>query len=216
MCKFERNLPFPCLIRYPMSSQNRFAILDLDSESIPESPPIVEQPPISIPIPFPVAVPVPLPAKKDAVRVWDFKEETLSEKREWNLETRSKKKHSPFSRYAFREEERPKLTVPRSYAFRDDSPPPETQKTTSPASPQHPPSHTITPPPPEEFPKLSDYERPQSPPYPPDDGWYPTLAERVRLAMERKELQEKMGETKVISMDTTIPIQTRLFKKLSL
>jgi hypothetical protein len=90
--------------------------------------------------------------------------------------------------------------------------------------PQYP---TVVTPPPvdmvkeEDFPKLSDYNRPQTPPYPPDDGWYPTLAERVRLAIQRSDEESarmayEQTEKKVINMDTVIPMPTRLAKNLTI
>lgn len=193
------------------TNTNRFALLDVDS-SDEEREPVVEQPPVV----------VPLPVAPTSSRNWNLDESRPTEIREWNLEKTSSRRRGPFSRYAFRDEERPKVAAPRGYGFRDESPPREAKKPNSPSSPVSP--HPLPPLPPSpplptntlsEFPKLSEYNRPCTPPYPPDDGWYPTLAERVKLAMERQEIQAKT-ETKVIGMDTVIPMPVRLNKNLSI
>ncbi len=202
---------------------NRFALLSMDDEdevdnSTSQEPNVihVEQPPITIPLPLP---------EPKAIRKWGVQEGRPVNTRQWNLEDeKGKSKRGPFSRYAFRDEDHAKSRAPRVYAFRDDSPSPETRKTVSPVTPQYP--SAVTPPPltvdslkEEDFPKLSDHVRPQTPPYPPDDGWYPTLAERVRISIQRTDeesarLAEQQAQKKVINMDTVIPMPTKISKNL--
>jgi hypothetical protein len=74
----------------------------------------------------------------------------------------------------------------------------------------------------EEFPKLSDYQRPQTPPYPPDDGDYPTLAERMKRSIE-KELQAEaearfkpIDPMETFEMTSVIPMRTNLSGKFTL
>jgi hypothetical protein len=198
---------------------NRFAMLSMDDDEqdLDRQEPnvtLVEQPPITVPLPV-----------TQATRKWGVQEGRPDTTRQWNLEKEAtKSKRGPFSRYAFRDEDHARARIPRTYAFRDDSPSPETRKTVSPVTPQYP--SAVTPPPvvvdsmkEEDFPKLSDYMRPQTPPYPPDDGWYPTLAERVRISIERSEeesvrLAEQQAQKKVINMDTVIPMPTKISKNL--
>ncbi len=202
-------------------SSNRFAMLSMDddcSDTELQREVMVEQPPVTVPVVH----------TQDMTRKWTLQEGKPERTRDWNLDTekdKQKGKRGPFSRYAFREDTHgSRIRPPRTYAFRDDSPPPESLKPVSPVTPQYP---TVVTPPPvdvskeEDFPKLSDYNRPQTPPYPPDDGWYPTLAERVRIAMVRSDeesarLAEEKSQKKVISMDTVIPMPTRLSTNLNI
>jgi len=204
------------------STQNRFAMLSMDDDSSDaeiQKESLVEQPPVMVPLP----VEQPRP---DVTRKWTLQDGKPERTREWNLDTEKTKgsgKRGPFSRYAFRDDTHgPRIRPPRTYAFRDDSPPPESLKPVSPVTPKYP---TVVTPPlvdvskEEDFPKLSDYNRPQTPPYPPDDGYYPTLAERVRIAIQRSDedsarMAYEQTEKKVINMDTVIPMPTRLSKNL--
>lgn len=197
---------------------NRFALLSMDDDELEEQdmPKVihVEQPPITVPLPAPTAT-----------RKWAVQEGRPETTRQWNLEAeKTKHKRGPFSRYAFRDEDHARTRMPRAYAFHDDdSPSPESQKPVSPVSPQYP---SAIPLPPvavdslkqEDFPKLSDHVRPQTPPYPPDDGWYPTLAERIRVSIERSEeearFKEEQSQKRVINMDTLIPMPTKISKNL--
>jgi hypothetical protein len=215
------------LFSYPCSEMNanRFAMLSMDDDELDEQDnPVaqvhgepkmvyVEQPPITAPVPV-----------THAPRKWSVQEGRPDVTRQWNLDTeKPKNKRGPFSRYAFRDEDHARARVPRTYAFRDEeSPSPEAQKPVTPVTPQYP--TAFTPPPvdvakEEDFPKLSEYMRPQTPPYPPDDGWYPTLAERVRLAIQRSDeeaahVADQEAKKKVINMDTVIPMPTHLSKNL--
>lgn len=66
----------------------------------------------------------------------------------------------------------------------------------------------------EEFPTLSDYQRPQTPPYPPDDGDYPTLAERMRRSIakeaEAKATFKPIEPMETFEMISVIPMRTNL------
>lgn len=66
----------------------------------------------------------------------------------------------------------------------------------------------------EQFPKLSDYMRPQTPPYPPDDGDYPTLAERVKRSIEKDDSFKPIEPVQTIEMMTVIPMRSTLIGKL--
>ena len=201
------------------ATTNRFAMLNLDDsdeESMKEV--IAEQPPVSVPLPI-------MTSGRDHLRTWNLKDGRPSEVRDWNVDTGTHRhrRGGLFSRYAFKDDMKPKVVgdrPPRQYAFREDSPPPESLKPVTPNAPATPPYYGTPPPPPalpEEFPALSDYQRPQTPPYPPDDGWYPSLAERVKIAMEKQEIQDKSAaaaERRVINMDSVIPISTVLAKNI--
>ena len=196
-------------------SNNRFAMLSMDDDnSDGETTKKLVVPEEKKKEPEPVNV-----REKDRQtekeRTWNILEGKPENTRQWNLEGHGKR--TPFSRYAFRDEDYTKHRAPRTYGFRDDSPPHEKKKYVSPVSPHYP--TAITPPlietsiglTTDNFPTLSDYNRPQTPPYPPDDGWYPTLAQRIRVAMERKEAElPEISSKKVINMDLVIPMPTRL------
>lgn len=198
------------------TTKNRFAMLCLDDDSSDEGgveQTMAEQAPV--PVPVPVAV---------APRTWSLQEGKPERTRDWNLESeKNPSKRGPFSRYAFRDDNHPsRIRPPRTYAFRDDSPPPETQKPVTPVTPCYAPPSPVPPPveemklSEEEFPKLTDHIRPMTPPYPPDDGYYPTLAQRIRDAMEKKAEEPSMTDKKTINMDTVIPMPTRLSKNLGI
>lgn len=186
---------------------NRFSLLYVDDDSSDLEEEVKVEP-----APAPQAE----NSKVDQFRQWNLHEGRPENVREWNLEKpKSHKNYGPFSRYAFRDEEKPK-GLPRKYAFRDDSPPPESVKPGSPTSPL---KQALSSP--EEFPALSDYVRPTTPTCPPDDGWYPTLVERIKKAMEdrsesEKTSAEKTQDKKTIHMDSLIPMQTHIPGNLNL
>lgn len=185
-----------------LANQNRFAMLSMDDDD--EEKVVVKEQVLEKPV---SAVPVSETREKELKKKWNLNEGRPESVREWNLEApKTQGRRGPFSRYAFRDDDHGK---PRAYAFRDDSPPAETRKPVSPEPFQ---SKVVSE---EEFPTLSDYVRPMTPPYPPDDGWYPTLAERIRVAMERKEAP-KVEDKKVFNMDTVIPMPTRVNTTLHL
>jgi hypothetical protein len=204
--------------------KNRFALLNMDDDDLEKEQEMVQQVQGAVTVP----VPVPIEETTKPVRHWHLNEGRPDNVREWNIDrTKPPKRNGPFSRYAFRDDEKSRPYIPRKYAFHDESPPPESIKPVSPIPTMTvvpPPlfSNSVTPPPDdlkitnqEDFPKLSDYMRPTTPPYPPDDGWYPTLAERIKKAMENQE-EVKSSEKKVINMDTVIPMPTRLAQTLPL
>jgi hypothetical protein len=201
-------------------NMNRFAMLSMDDDSGDELQQIskvehVEQAPVVVPV---------LVERPDATRKWNLHQAEPSEKREWNIErTNPIRRMGPFSRYAFRDEDRSR-PPPRlhRYAFRDESPPAESKKPVTPVyeslvkTPTYPPMEEPVALKDEEFPKLSDYTRPMTPPYPPDDGYYPTLAERVKNSIERKETAESKEEKRTFTMDTMIPLSTGFIKNILL
>ena len=206
------------------STQNRFAMLSMDNDSSDgeiQNETMVEQPPVVVPLRVEQSRP-------DLTRKWTLHDGKPERTREWNLEVEKKKtygKRGPFSRYAFRDDNHiSHIRPPRAYAFRDDSPPRETVKPVTPVTPNHasvgkPSGVDVSKE--EQFPRLSDYSPPHTPPYPPDDGYYPTLAERVRFAMQRSDedsarVAYEQSEKKVINMDTVIPMPTRLSKNIIL
>lgn len=190
-------------------NQNRFAMLSLDDDSSEEDKVVQEVVVEQVPVPVPVPTIV-------APRTWSLQDGKPERTRDWNLESEKVHgKRGPFSRYAFRDENHgSRIRPPRTYAFRDDSPPPESLKPVTPVTPCYPPPSPVEEMKlsEEDFPKLTDHVRPMTPPYPPDDGYYPSLAQRIRDAMERK--AEEPTEKKIISMDTVIPMPTRLDKNL--
>lgn len=219
------------------ANMNPFAMLSMDdtsSDSDAQEETRVEQAPVV----------VPMPVKKAAAPLRTWSEKPV-EVRDWNLqELGHRRRKGPFARYAFRDEERPKVGIPRQYAFQDESPPEtavQTQiaspsvpvtvapHTTTPIVEDYPPYAPITPPnlpgavpSPDEklssqdYPKLTDYERPTTPPFPPDDRFYPTMAQRIKMAMERKVPDEskvtdvKTHDKKTFHMNTVIPMPTRI------
>lgn len=168
-------------------SVNRFSILALDDDEI-EKP--VLTPKLEEPI--------------KEVRQWNLHEGAPAEVRKWRIDEpkfeRSPQKR-PFHRgYAFKDDSRPETRPMRGYSFKDDSPPAQdTKKPTTPESP-------------EEFPKLSDYEGPMTPPYPPSDSPILTFADRIKQAMEQKNLfqQEEEKEQQRLEMYSVIPMKTNL------
>jgi len=70
----------------------------------------------------------------------------------------------------------------------------------------------------EEFPKLSEYNRPTTPPYPPDDGDYPTLAERMKRLIQKEEEAKvnPIEPMETFEMISVIPMRTNLSGKFPL
>jgi hypothetical protein len=166
-------------------SLNRFSILALDDEELEQ----------------PAPPPKPLEPIKE-VRQWNLHEGAPTEVRKWHLDeskferTRQKR---PFHRgYAFKDDSRPETRPMRGYSFKDDSPPPE-QDTKKPTTP-------------EEFPKLSDYEGPRTPPYAPSDSPILTFANRVKQAIEQNTMVqlEEEKEQQRLEMFSVIPMKTNL------
>lgn len=143
--------------------------------------------------------------------------------RQWNMEKRRFNK--PFARgYAFHDERKKQVFVPlKTYAFQDDetktplpslSPVPsanaEVKKTTTPVEPEIEVVSQV------DFPKLSEYERPRSPPYPPDDREYPTLAERLKRAIEKEASFVPVDRVPTMEMVSVIPVRTKFSSNLSI
>lgn len=206
------------------ANQNRFAMLSMDDDDDENYPPALSPTPAPTPAPTSPGLP-PNPSSSDPTvrRKWNLDEGRPETIREWHLEgSKPRGRRGPFSRYAFHDDDNSKSRLPKTYAFRDESPPAETKKpvTPEPSATNFKPIAPLTTDKKsvaeEDFPKLSDYVRPTTPPYPPDDGWYPTLAERIRVAMERKENSAKVEDKKVFTMDYVIPMPTRVGATISL
>ena len=225
-------------------SKNRFASLYLDDEDELMSPPPVVS---IIPHPIPEQMPAFVASRQ---RTWSKDEAAPETKRDWNLEEK-RKFRQPFSRgYAFQDDAVSKFTPLKSYAFQDeeDSVRPNTPveektgqvynsrrsygdslRSKSPMKQSLRKNSSLNLSPKvdvqsqEEFPRLSDYNRPHTPPYPPDDGDYPTLAERMRRSIE-KELEAEAAAARFKPIDpmetfemvSVIPMRTNLSGKFPL
>jgi hypothetical protein len=225
-------------------SKNRFASLYLDDEDELMSPPPVVS---IIPHPIPEQKPAFVASRQ---RTWSKDEAAPETKRDWNLEEK-RKFRQPFSRgYAFQDDAVSKFTPLKSYAFQDeeDSVRPNTPveektgqvynsrrsygdslRSKSPMKQSLRKNSSLNLSPKvdvqsqEEFPRLSDYNRPHTPPYPPDDGDYPTLAERMRRSIE-KELEAEAAAARFKPIDpmetfemvSVIPMRTNLSGKFPL
>jgi hypothetical protein len=170
-------------------STNRFSILALDEEEVD----------LKRPTPI-LAEPI------KEVREWKLDDGKPSEVRKWNLDESKFERvyhKRPFHRgYAFKEDTRPPSSRSmHGYSFKDDSPP--AQDTKKPTTPE---------PLDLEFPKLSEYQAPMTPPYGPCDIAIPTLAERIKHAMEEKHLsqREEINEGDTLEMYSVIPMKTNL------
>jgi hypothetical protein len=168
-------------------SVNRFSILALDDDE-------VEKPVLTPKLEEPIK----------EVRQWNIHIGAPAEVRKWNIDeskfVRTPQKR-PFHRgYAFKDDSRPETRPMRGYSFKDDSPP--AQDTKKPTTPE----------PLEEFPKLSDYEGTRTPPYPPSDSPILTFADRIKQAMEQKNLfqLEEEKEQQRLEMYSVIPMKTNL------
>jgi hypothetical protein len=220
-------------------SKNRFASLYLDDDDEPQSSsraPPVGKDVISIPEEKPAFVPT-------QPRTWSKDEVAPDTTRDWNMEAK-RKYRQPFSRgYAFQDDGVSKFIPLKSYAFEDD--PVSGEDSLRPNTPvdekiRH--SHTsrnprgddlkyavrknspLNPSPKvdvqsqEEFPRLSDYNRPHTPPYPPDDGDYPTLAERMKRLIQKEEEAKfnPIEPMETFEMVSVIPMRTNLSGKFPL
>ncbi len=182
----EGKLEYPALFvfRNKKMNGNRFSVLAMDDEEVE----------IKKPIPM-VAEPI------KEKREWKMDDGKPAEVRKWNLEEskfeRVRHTKKAFHRgYAFKED-RPPTRPMRGYSFKDDSPPPQdTKKPTTP----------------EEFPKLSEYEQEShTPPYAPSDSPIVTLADRIKQAMEQKQLGTSEEEPEpTLEMFSVIPMKTNL------
>lgn len=187
-------------------SANRFSMLSMDDdeeEIKQEVKPVVQE------------------VKKE-VREWKLTETPQMETRQWNTDGVAfpKLRHKrAFARgYAFRDDTRPPTKLIRGYGFKDDSPPvPETLKPTTPTPLEI------------DFPKLSGYDGPKTPPYPkmtpeshtppypPNEEPILTLAEKIKRAMEQHVSSMNVPEKETtIEMYTVIPIKTTLASDLQL
>jgi hypothetical protein len=220
-------------------SKNRFASLYLDDDD--ESPscgPLISLPP---PLPLP-PIPIPITEEKPAFvptqpRTWSKDEATPDTTRDWNMEPK-RKFRQPFSRgYAFQEDGVSKFIPLKSYAFEDESAAGgDSVRPNTPIDEKIRHSHTsryprgddlkfavrksspLNPSPKvdvqsqDEFPKLSDYNRPTTPPYPPDDGDYPTLAERMKRLIKKEEEAKfnSIEPMETFEMISVIPMRTNL------
>lgn len=170
-------------------SVNRFSILALDDEEVEIHKPIPK-----------VAEPV------KQVREWNVDAGKPSEVRKWDLEESKFERirsRRPFHRgYAFKDDSRPPTRPMRGYGFKDDSPP--AQDTKKPTTPEP----LVL----EDFPKLSEYEGPKTPPYPPSDSPILTLADRIKDAIERTHSStlEEEATQETLNMYSVIPMKTNL------
>lgn len=177
------NTKFYSVFLVSIMSVNRFSILDLDDEEVEIQKPIPK-----------VAEPV------KEVREWKIDDSKPAEVRKWNLEEskfeRVRRKKQFHRGYAFKDDTRPPTRPMRGYSFKDDSPPPQdTKKPTTP----------------EEFPSLSKEEESHTPPYPPSNSPLQTLAQRIKQAMEHRNVSQAEEEhQQTLEMYSVIPIKTKL------
>lgn len=229
-------------------SKNRFASLYLDDEDEPRSSPVVSVIPHPIPDQKPAFVASrPRTWSKDEGAPETKRDWNLEEKRKFRqpfsrgyaFQDDAVSKFTPLKSYAFQDEEdsvRPNTPVEaagqvynsrRSHGdrLRSGSPVKQSLRKNSSLnlSPKAAPTQKVDVQSQEEFPKLSDYQRPHTPPYPPDDGDYPTLAERMRRSIE-KELEAEAAAARFRPIDpmetfemiSVIPMRTNLSGKFTL
>ena len=164
---------------------NRFALLDLDSDE--EHPFAVPPPVVEVQEP-----PQETSRKKEQKnREWNVDTNHSGAFRHWNKANHHNRQNLQrkqfFRSYAFRDDEPSKFAT---YAFKDEAPSSEPIELNE-----------------RNFPKLNDYVRPHTPPYPPDDKPYPSLAERIQMtpAPSPAAQEQKEKDIYVLKMDTFIP-----------
>lgn len=229
-------------------SKNRFASLYLDEDDSSPPPPVVSIIPHPVPEQKPAFVASrPRTWSKDEAVPETKRDWNLEEKRKYRqpfsrgyaFQDDAVSKFTPLKSYAFQDEGdsvRPNTPVEaagqvynsrRSHEdrLRSGSPTKQSVRKNSSLnlSPKAAPTQKIDVQSQEEFPKLSDYQRPHTPPYPPDDGDYPTLAERMRRSIEKElEAEAEAARFKPINpmetfeMVSVIPMRTNLGGKFSL
>lgn len=234
-------------------SKNRFASLYLDDEDSSPPPQVVSIIPQPVPEQKPTFVPSkPRTWSKDEAVPETKRDWNLEEKRKYRqpfsrgyaFQDDVVSKFTPLKSYAFKDESateedsvRPNTPIDertfhaynsrRSHgdSLRSRSPTKQSVRKNSSLnpSPKAAPSQKVDVQSQQEFPKLSDYQRPHTPPYPPDDGDYPTLAERMRRSIE-KELEAEAAAARFRPIDpmetfemiSVIPMRTNLSGKFTL